>query len=166
MEFEFERLDLALPDDVIVLIRKSYDELARKEFFAFDPDSDGPGLLKLKGYLYEARVKGDGTLAAVIYLAFPHPDNPAAKDLHVPESELGQLKIAVTRKDYRGNGLMGRLAAMAMADARKEGIKYLYATVHPENRASRNNLERAGFSPALQKEMYNGLSRYIMFIEL
>lgn len=162
MEFYIKRTAIELTDKEKKLIDDAYNELDRKEFLAFNPEIDGKDLLKMDGYLYRVIESDSKDLASIIYLAFPHKENEIAKELNIDEMELGQLKVAIVKNEYRGHGLMKRLIAEAEKDAIKKNIGYLFATVHPENYPSRLSLEHAGYHKALEKKMYGGLTRLIM----
>ena len=89
----------------------------------------------------------------------------------IPKDELSssiEMDNAGVLAKYRGNHLQMSLIlkAESIMKERDNGIKYSYATVHPDNLASLKTLEKIGYKKYKEKLMYGGKIRYIMRKEL
>ena len=73
------------------------------------------------------------------------------------------LESVAILPQYRGYGLQYRMMRMAEEEARRAGFCHMLCTVHPENRFSRNNMVRCGFSSVIVKEKYGGFLREVMW---
>lgn len=56
---------------------------------------------------------------------------------------------------YRGYGLQATLCAMQVDEARRMGVREMFACVHPRNVPSRRSLQKNGFSPVRETVLYN-----------
>ncbi|MGY0216533.1 N-acetyltransferase family protein [Endozoicomonadaceae bacterium StTr2] len=69
--------------------------------------------------------------------------------------------------EYRGRGIGQQLASARITAARAHGFKHLFATVHPDNIASNQVLERQGFHRVAQQPMFSErLLRNLMRLDL
>ena len=89
----------------------------------------------------------------------------------IPKDELSssiEMDNAGVLPKYRGNHLQEHLIlkAESIMKERDSGIKYSYATVHPDNLPSLKTLEKVGYKKYKEKLMYGGKIRYIMRKEL
>ena len=89
----------------------------------------------------------------------------------IPKDELSssiEMDNAGVLPKYRGNHLQESLIlkAESIMKERDSGIKYSYATVHPDNLASLKSLANIGYKKYKEKLMYGGKIRYIMRKEL
>ena len=89
----------------------------------------------------------------------------------MPKDELSssiEMDNAGVLPKYRGNHLQEYLLlkAESIMKERDNGIKYSYATVHPDNLASLKTLEKTGYKKYKEKLMYGVKIRYIMRKEL
>ena len=75
------------------------------------------------------------------------------------------METVAVHPDFYGNGLMKKLLEEGISLAEREGMRYLLATVHPDNRFSRGNFEKAGFRPLTETRKYGGLRRLIYYYE-
>lgn len=99
------------------------------------------------GFTLEAH-QGDD-LAGILHVYFPSDDESYAKrvgDQH-PADEVAHMDIAAVLPQFRGHGLLGLLLAEAEAHLRAaEPLRTAwYATVHPDNVASRRSFEVSGY---------------------
>ena len=76
------------------------------------------------------------------------------------------MDTAAVLPEYRGQKLQYRLMQMAEEELKKEGLRYLMCTVHPQNRYSRENVLRQGYEVAATKEKYGGYLRDILLKRL
>ncbi|MDQ6423465.1 GNAT family N-acetyltransferase [Paenibacillus sp. LHD-117] len=70
------------------------------------------------------------------------------------------LDSTVVHESVRGQGLQRSFHELREKRAKEKGCHYLYSTVHPENLASVNNLEAAGFTLQFTRLMYGGKLRH------
>jgi GNAT superfamily N-acetyltransferase len=115
-----------------------------------------------KGEMYGAYL-GD-TLVAYTVIAFPGLSaSNLGREFGVPEAELprvASLEGTIVHESARGQGLQRRFHAFREQRAREKDMRYLYATVHPDNVVSRQNLESAGLTLQFSRPMYGGLPRH------
>ena len=64
------------------------------------------------------------------------------------------MLLNLVAPQFRGQGLGKRLAEARMKAAKAQSIKHLFATVHPDNRASMSILERQGFQLVAQQRLF------------
>lgn len=122
------------------------------------------------GRVWKAVEKHSQRAAAVFMLLFPGntPEN-LGKDAGLTEAErMGVVHVesVAVLPQYRGCGLQFRFMQLGEETARREGFTYLMCTVHPENRVSRNNMLRMGFTSVVKKEKYGGFLREVMMKRL
>lgn len=150
---EIRRFPFAHDTEAELVIKTAYDSLSDKSWFAVDPD----GFLESDpGHLYKAYV--DGNIAGILTMAYP---GVVYRELCVSEPS-ADMDIAAVLPVYRGKGLMKALLREAAHDAEKDGIKILFATVHPQNIFSRRAFEAAEFDVICRKAMYGGFDRLLM----
>lgn len=115
-----------------------------------------------KGEMYGV-YQGD-TLVAYTVIAFPgFSASNLGREFGVPEEELprvASLEGTIVHESVRGQGLQRRFHAWREQRAREKDMLYLYATVHPDNAVSRQNLEAAGLTLQFSRPMYGGLPRH------
>ncbi|MCD8075730.1 MAG: GNAT family N-acetyltransferase [Lachnospiraceae bacterium] len=130
---------------------------------AYDKMLPGKGL---HGIAYKAISMDNGELAGVFTVAFPG-DGPKSMGYDIgfcPEQcrRLAHMDSAAVLPKFRGFQLQYRLMAAAEEELRSMGFRYLAATVHPDNRASKGTMLRLGYQVMATKIKYNGALRHIM----
>ncbi|WP_461534967.1 GNAT family N-acetyltransferase [Spongorhabdus nitratireducens] len=91
------------------------------------------------------------------YLGLPNVD---------PQS-CALMLLNLVDPEYRGRGIGQQLASARITAARAHGFKHLFATVHPDNIASNQVLERQGFHRVAQQPMFSErLLRNLMRLDL
>ena len=147
----------------------------------------GFGLMCYKDKLDEAMSEYDGKVCVgVLLVTFPGEavDN-LARDVFcaVKENEgkvsnslflaeylfkTAHIESAAVRAEYRGNGIQNRLIEFACDYLSRNcgNIRYVMATVSPENIPSLKSFEKAGFKRMLTKEKYGGKLRHILMREI
>lgn len=69
--------------------------------------------------------------------------NPELEEiLRHPCIEIGESMVLPA---YRGRSLMLRLNELIKAEAKRQGVRYMLATAHPDNKASNDSLIRLGY---------------------
>lgn len=85
---------------------------------------------------------------------------------HPPE-QCALMLLNLVDPAFRGQGLGQQLAEARIELAKAQGIKHLFVTVHPDNRASVRVLARQGFRLIAQKPMFTErLLRNLMQLDL
>ncbi len=123
---------------------------------------------------FEALIAGGGWLAGVVdaegLLAYGvlQWDLPPAENLRPllglsPEAPFAKLAGASVRPGCWGSGLHEELIAIRVAEARRRGLRHLYATSAPGNARSWENLIAQGFAVRGLVEQYGGNMRYILY---
>ncbi len=79
---------------------------------------------------------------------------------------VGEFGRAMVLPDYRKKEVIGRLAYELLPVAREKKIKYLLATVHPDNKPSWNFASRMGFVKKGEKNMNTEYPRDILIREM
>lgn len=123
-----------------------------------------------KGLAWKAVEAETGTCAGMLLVFFPGTsEENLGNDAGLLEEEkkmAAHIESVAILPEFRGNGLQAQMMRLAEEEVRKRGYRYLLCTVHPENRFSRNNMVKAGFSSIVKKEKYGGLLREIMMKQL
>lgn len=148
------------------LIQQVWEELSNKDWFAIDEPGYLAHILSLKSTLVFEACTPDGKLAAVCVLVEPETDEEnLSQYANIPRSEWHQVMhvdMAATLPGYRGHSLQSQLMAHAACFLRtKKNIKYLMATVHPNNLPSRRSMEKLGYICVAQTTLYGGLPRCV-----
>jgi ribosomal protein S18 acetylase RimI-like enzyme len=78
------------------------------------------------------------------------------------------IESTAVKPEFQGNGLQSKmiLAACDYIVANYSDIKYVCATVSPDNTASLKSFIKCGFNIALTKEKYGGKMRHILAMEV
>ncbi|MFB9750111.1 GNAT family N-acetyltransferase [Paenibacillus hodogayensis] len=133
-----------------------------KALFYADDDQYFHELLEQDGEMYGAYDKEK--LAAYSILAHPgRGANNLARQFGVPDEELSRVWVldsTIVHESVRGRGLQRYFNVLREKRAVALGAKYLYSTVHPDNAASRRNLEAAGFVLQFTGPLYGALPRH------
>lgn len=128
-----------------------------------------------EGFIILAQPEIDRTnTAALLIVRFPkREEDNLGEYLELSEEEMqkvAHLEIAVVSPEFRGNSLQYKLLVEAQLIL-KNGwneleIRYLMATVHPENVYSLRNVERFGMKIAADVKKYGGKRRFVMWKNL
>ncbi|TDF99194.1 GNAT family N-acetyltransferase [Paenibacillus piri] len=130
--------------------------------FAMDDEDYLHDLLKRKGEIYGAF--DNGKLVAYTVLALPGiGSGNLGREFGVPEEELSRVGVfdaTIVHESVRGRGLQRFFIDLRERRAKTLGCLHLYSTVHPDNEASRRNLEAARFVLQFTRQMYGGHPRH------
>lgn len=81
-----------------------------------------------------------------------------------PSGRCALLHSILVHPDYRGKGIGKALTLKRMAAIAQEKVEHVYATVHPDNTASFNNLDRLGFAVIAKRPLFEQqLMRLVMY---
>lgn len=157
--------------DVFRLMEDVVARLPNPDLFASDDEQSLYAYLEVGAEIYGAY---DGEqLVAYTLLSFPGLSDANLGRQFQPILSREQLlntavfDTTIVHETYRGNGLQQYFNQLREQRAKERGAYCLYATVHPDNIASKRNLEAAGFVHQFTKPMYGGLMRmcYAKFLE-
>ena len=146
------------------LMTEVYEELPDKDIYSCDD------LENVKHYLNDAGfgvvgINKDGRIISSLICQYPGTnDDNLGLDVGLSEEELLRVvhfESAVVHRDYRGQGLEGRMIAFAEERIDKERYNIFFGTVSPDNPASCHTAEKNGFEYLITKEKYGGLIRRI-----
>ena len=89
--------------------------------------------------------------------------NPELEEvLKHPCIEIGESMVL---PEYRGKGLMLRLNNLIMDEAKRQGVKYMLATAHPDNIASNTSLKHLGYE-VIKEFTRAGKRRNLLVLDL
>ena len=169
--FRIERASYEDISDVISVEMAAYQNMKEKSWYLTDDEAFMRRHVEDEGFILKA-MYGE-RMAAFLAVRFPKesPDNlfkHGESVLHLPHEKShlsAHMESAAVHPDFVGNGLMKRLLEAAVSMTRELGYEYLFATVHPQNRFSRNNLDKLGFHSITELIKYDGYPRCIYFLD-
>lgn len=152
------------------LMELSVISLPSRDWFV---DDDLPYILRHmeeEGYILKY-LTDDQVLAGYVMVRWPgaSPDNLGCYLDLPPEEYRSVAHIESTSVDpaFRGQKIFRSLLGAAIGKERDDpGIRYLMATVHPDNRYSKDILSEAGFISAAAVRKYGGLDRIVMYMPI
>ncbi|WP_426452125.1 N-acetyltransferase family protein [Paenibacillus sp. S-38] len=161
-DLDIRRLGRGEVPAVAALMEDVISRIPAQELFATDDVDYLYAHVEEQGEIYGAYI--DGELAAYSVLAFPGlREGNLGREFGVPEGELAYVAVldaTVVHESARGRGLQRYFHELREERARAAGCRYLYSTVHPENRTSIRNLEAKGFELQFTRLMYSGKPRH------
>lgn len=160
----------AVPEEAELLagiLKTAYNELEDPAWFVADDANALLGWMNPDcGLVWKAVECESGACAGVLAVCFPGASKEnLGNDAGLSKEQrmkTAHIESAAILPSFRGYGLQYRMMQMAEEEVRKKGYQYLCCTVHPENKFSRDNMQKAGFLPVIRKEKYGGLLRDIM----
>ena len=151
-------------DAVHALMEEVWEELPNKDIYSCDDLENVRNFLKGAGFGIVG-VNKDGRIVSSLICQYPGTnDDNLGFDIGLSNEELLRVvhfESAVVHRDYRGQGLEGRMVAFAEDHIDKQRYDIFLGTVSPDNPASCHTAEKNGFSCLLTKEKYGGLIRRI-----
>lgn len=171
--------------EIMRLMKGAGDWVPEPDWFAGDEEETVARHLAREGFILVALPAGEngrtGSVAGFLMVRFPgNAEDNLGRDVGLSGEELlrtAHLETAVVAPEYQGNGLQYRLFQKAEELLAAEGtsgvkgpggwrIRWLFATVHPDNRYSRRNMEKLGCQVATEVRKYGGKRRLIMWKQL
>ena len=164
------RIERAQPNDaqrIADLIKAVWDTMENRDWFVPDDAGFVARLLTPENGMAWKAVDGPtGRLAGILNVALPgRSEENLGWDTGLPAAELehaAHIDSVAILPEFRGKGLQHRMMRAAEEELKKRNIRYLFCTVHPENRFSRDNMVRLGLHTVKLTEKYGGLKREIM----
>ena len=153
------------------VIKTVWESMEHREWFV--PDDAGfirQLLMPGNGMAWKAVHRQTGETAGILNVALPGDSKEnLGRDANLSPGELrkaAHIDSVAILPGYRGKKLQHRLMQAAEEELKRQGVRYLFCTVHPENRFSRNNMVKQGFCTVKTTEKYGGLEREVMMKEL
>ncbi len=171
MEFIIERAGVQDAGAIAEVIQTVYAKMEHREWFVAD---DEPYFRKVlssgQGMGYKATECQTGALAGVFTVFLPGESKEnMGHDIGLSPQQCAltaHMDTAAVLLTYRGHHLQFQMMAEAEQDLYGLGYRYLMATVHPDNHASRNTMLRLGYQVMTTKEKYGGCLRNVMLKSL
>ena len=122
------------------------------------------------GFAVIARTKQEGIPAGCFLVEIPGdvPYN-LGNDLGFSKEQLllsAHMDTAAVDPLYRGHHLQDRMMEVCEEEMKKRGMRYLLATVHPDNPYSLSNVQKRGYGIRATKEKYGRSLRHILCKEI
>ena len=167
-------IEKAVPADYQMfadIIQSVWDGMEQKDWFMADnADYTYEMLSSRQGCGYKAVDRDTGKTAGVFMTVIPGLDESnLGYDIGLTREQLlktAHMDSVAILPEYRGQRLQCRLMQEAEKDLKEQGICYLLCTVHPENRYSRDNVLKQGYTFVTRKKKYNGNIRDILMKRL
>ena len=167
MRFTIKKAAADEIETVIQIIQTVLHEMPNPEWFAADnADYTRSQLLSGTGTAYLAIEKSSLTPAGVFLAAFPGSSSEnLGLDAGLSEKELpyvAHMNSAAVLPAFRGCHLQRLLMQTAEKELRTAGYRYLFCTVHPDNRYSLNSVLSLGYEIITICEKYGGYLRAVL----
>lgn len=154
-------------DEIVFLKQSIWNEMKNKDWYVISGTNKEflNDVLKREGMILKA-VDGDTIVGFLIIENHLNADSEIIKKLHL-EKDIDfciEMDNAGVKREYRGNKLQEQMLKEAEVKmTSKYKIKYILATVHPDNKASLRSLLSMGYQIQSLEEMYQGKKRYIVY---
>ena len=149
--FQFRRANEEDLPEICRIVKLAGESVPVKEWFEAEDEEFLAKHIREEGFTLLA--KKNGQTAAIMIVRIPG----------LAEDNLGEyLKIAVVVPEYQGYGLQYELFCQSEAIVKNKQMRYLMATVHPDNIYSFRNMEKLGMKAVLETKKYGGKRRYVM----
>lgn len=169
-EVEIKVLDLSYIEKIMELQRIIYEELDNKDFYACSAEEEFINTINEKGKIIGCvSLKDDELIAIGVYIEYGYESHNYGYDLGIQGEELlkvGQLESTIVSKDYRGNKLQELMCEILENIGEESGMKYICATVAPDNIYSVNTFKKLNYKIMADKLKYGGLRRYVLLKKL
>lgn len=136
--------------------------LPSSDYYAMDDSNYFREHIRNMGEMYGAFIDSQLVACTVLGIPGPGPRN-LGREYGVPEQELlrvAALEGSAVHPAARGKGLQRYFVELRERRAVEYGCLHMYSTVHPDNEASRRNLEQSGYVWQFTRSMYGGLPRH------
>lgn len=154
--------------DILEIEKLAFEKLADKSWYVTDDITFMERHIEKEGFILKAA--WEGRTAAFLAVRFPRTAEdslfPYARDRYgIPQTErclCAHMESVAVHPDFYGCRLLDKLLQAAVEEAAAHyHMKYMMATVHPENLFSRRGFESNGFTPIAEAVKYGGLNRLI-----
>ena len=142
--FQFRRANEEDLPEICRIVKLAGESVPVKEWFEAEDEEFLAKHIREEGFTLLA--KKNGQTAAIMIVRIPG---------------LAE-EIAVVVPEYQGYGLQYELFCQSEAIVKNKQMRYLMATVHPDNIYSFRNMEKLGMKTVLETKKYGGKRRYVM----
>ena len=167
---------LAVPDDfstLMQLMNLTKSIVHPSEWFVCETEESLSSMISEHGFIIIAQPENPSNsneVAGMFAIKYPGmtPDN-LGRYQSFSEEQLqlcAHMESTIVHPQYRGYHLQAQMAQEAEELLEKLPYKYLFATIHPDNQYSMNNMMRCGSRPVAQAKLYGGLDRVILLKEI
>ena len=167
MEFIIRKAQKEDLPGIMKIMEEARRDSEHPDWFVADDENYVREHLDQNGFTVIAQAQ-DGTVAGFFLIKYPDLEDNLGRYLDFKEDQLAQVAVmdsAAVGSAYRGNGLQGKMLETAEAFLDREKIHYLMCTIHPDNRFSRQNMEKHGYEVKKITECYGWLMRCILLKE-
>jgi ribosomal protein S18 acetylase RimI-like enzyme len=169
IEAELKELDLSYINKIMKIQNDIYEGLLNKDFYFCSEQEEFENIINGKGKIFGITADENNELIAIaVYVEYGYDEENYGYDIQIKGEELlkvGQIESTIVAENYRGNKLQKKLCEQLEKTARDSGIKYICATVAPENKYSLNTFMELGYKISIEKLKYGGLRRYVLVKE-
>lgn len=162
--FQFRRANEEDLPEICRIVKLAGEIVPVKEWFEAEDEAFLAKHIREEGFTLLA--KKNGQTAAIMIVRIPGlAEDNLGEYLKISREEMkrvAQLEIAVVEPEYQGYGLQYELFCQAEEIVKNKQMRYLMATVHPDNIYSFRNMEKLGMKAVLETKKYGGKRRYVM----
>lgn len=167
MNFRFHLADCNDITEIMKLMNQTRDTICPKEWFVEDTEDSVRYTLSGNGFAILAMPEHSEEMAGFFIIKFPGlSDENLGNQADFSDEKLLQsahMESTAIYPAFRGHHLQEQMAAEAEKHLVTMPYHYLFATVHPENHYSLNNMLNRGFQVIKTTKMYGGLDRAVLF---
>ncbi len=167
MNFNIRRARLCDVPKIMKIMEEAKEDRAHPQWFVADDESYVRTHLDMRGFVVVAETP-EKEMAGFFMVKYPEPGEHLGDFLHFSNEKKEKTAImdsAAVAREFRGNGLQGKMleAAEMLLDTKK--YPYLMCTVHPQNKYSLRNMQDHGYQVMDTVTCYGGLPRHILMKE-
>ncbi len=166
IEAELKELDLSHINNIMKLQDEIYEGLINKYFYSCSKQEEFQDIINEKGKIIGLFTHENNELIAIgVYVEYGLDEENYGYDIEIKGEELlkvGQIESTLVAEDYRGNKLQKKICEHLEKISKAKDIKYICATVAPDNKYSLNTFIELGYKILIEKLKYGGLKRYIL----
>ena len=162
--FQFRRANEEDLPEICRIVKLAGESVPVKEWFEAENEEFLAKHIREEGFTL--MTKKNGQTAAIMIVRIPGmAEDNLGEYLKISREEMkrvAHLEIAVVVPEYQGYGLQYELFCQAEEIVKNKQMRYLMATVHPDNIYSFRNMEKLGMKTVLETKKYGGKRRYVM----
>lgn len=166
---ELKELDLSYINKIMKLQHEIYEGIADKDFYFCSKQEEFESVISEKGRILGCIAAENNELIAIgVYVQYGFEEQNYGYDIKIQGEDLlkvGQVEAMLVSEKYRGNRLQKIICTQLEKSVKEENIKYICATVAPDNKYSLNTFKELGYKIIVEKLKYGGLKRYVLMKE-
>lgn len=170
VQAELKILDSSYINEIMKLQENIYKGLENKDFYFCSTKEEFQETIDKKGRILGCVSLNDNKLIALgVYIEYGFEEHNYGYDIDIQGEDLlkvGQLESTLVSADYRGNKLQRTICTYLEELGKESGMKWICATVAPDNKYSLNTFKELGYEIIIDKFKYGGLRRYVLSKEL